>query len=32
MEGNKRQPLGVELVRKGLVTETEVNQAIEYQK
>ena len=32
MEGNKRQPLGVELVRKGVVTETEVNQAIEYQK
>lgn len=32
MEGNKRQPLGVELVRKGIVTEAEVNQAIEYQK
>ena len=32
MEGNKRQPLGVELVRRGIVTEAEVNQAIEYQK
>lgn len=32
METNRRQPLGVELVRRGIVTETEVNEAIEFQK
>ena len=32
MENNKRQPLGVELVRRGIVTENEVNEALEYQK
>ncbi len=32
MEANKRQPLGVELVRRGIVTENEVNEAIEFQK
>ena len=32
MDTNRRVPIGVELVRKGIVTEAEVNQAIEYQK
>ena len=32
METNKRQPLGVELVRRGIVTENEVNEALEFQK
>ena len=32
MDINRRMPIGVELVRKGLVTETEVNAAVEYQK
>ena len=32
MEVKRRVPIGVELVRKGVVTENEVNQAIEYQK
>lgn len=32
MEVNRRQPLGVELVRRGIVTEAEVNEAIEFQK
>ena len=32
MEINRRQPLGVELVRRGIVTEAEVNEAIEFQK
>lgn len=30
--GNSRQPLGVELVRRGIVTESEVNEAIEFQR
>lgn len=32
MEANRRQPLGVELVRRGIVTESEVNEAIDFQK
>lgn len=32
MDINRRMPIGVELVRKGLVTEAEVNAAVEYQK
>lgn len=32
MDISKRMPIGVELVRRGVVTETEVNEAIEYQK
>lgn len=32
MEANRRQPLGVELVRRGIVTESEVNEALEFQK
>ena len=32
MEVNRRQPLGVELVRRGIVTEAEVNKALEFQK
>lgn len=32
MEPNRRQPLGVELVRRGVVTEVEVNKAIDFQK
>lgn len=32
MDLNRKMPIGVELVRKGIVTEAEVNQAVEYQK
>ena len=32
MGTNRKMPIGVELVRKGIVTEEEVNAAIEYQK
>ena len=32
MESNKRQPLGVELVRRGIVTEAEVTEAVEFQR
>lgn len=32
MEINKKVPIGIELVRKGIVTEQDVNEAIEYQK
>lgn len=32
MDFNIRMPIGVELVRKGIVTEAEVNEAVEYQK
>lgn len=32
MDINKRMPIGVELVRRGVVTESDVNRAIEYQK
>ena len=32
MEGKNRLPIGVELVRRGLIDENDVNKAIEYQK
>lgn len=32
MEKSKKMPIGVELVRKGVVTEEQINEAIEYQK
>ena len=32
MEVSRKQPLGVELVRRGVVTENDVNEALEYQK
>ena len=32
MDVKKRQPLGIELVKKGIVTEEDVNRALEYQK
>lgn len=32
MEIRKRQPIGVELVKRGIVTETDINKALEYQK
>ena len=32
MEGRNKVPIGVELVRKGIVTEQDVSKAIEYQK
>ena len=32
MEGTKRQPIGVELVRRGIISENDVRQAIEFQK
>lgn len=32
MDSSRKMPIGVELVRKGIVTEQEVNEAVEYQK
>ena len=32
MEGKNKLPIGIELVRRGLITEEDVNKAIEYQK
>ena len=32
MEIKKRQPLGIELVKRGIVTEEDINRALEYQK
>jgi len=32
MEIKKRQPIGIELVKRGLVTETDIQKALEYQK
>lgn len=32
METNKRGPIGIELVRKGLITQEDINKALEYQK
>lgn len=32
MEGNKKQPLGIELVKRGIVTESDINRALDYQK
>ena len=32
MELKRRQPIGVELVKKGVVTENDIERALEYQK
>ena len=32
MDGKKRQPLGVELVKRGIVTEEAIDKALEYQR
>mgnify|MGYP003370600580 CR=1 FL=1 len=32
MDSRKRQPIGIELVKRGLVTETEIEKALTYQK
>ena len=32
MEVRKRQPIGIELVKKGVVTEKEIERALEYQR
>ena len=32
METNKKGPIGIELVRKGLISQNDINKALEYQK
>ena len=32
MEANKRGPIGIELVRRGLITQEDINKALEYQR
>lgn len=32
MEGNRRGPIGIELVRRGIITQEDINKALEYQK
>ena len=32
MEMKRRQPIGVELVKRGVVTENDINRALEYQR
>ena len=32
MEMRRRQPIGVELVKRGIITEEHINQALEYQR
>ena len=32
MDANRKTPIGIELVRRGVVTEEQINSAIEYQK
>ena len=32
METNKRVPIGIELVRRGLITQADINKALEYQR
>lgn len=32
MDGKRTQPIGIELVKRGVVTEADVNKALEYQK
>ena len=32
MNVRRRQPIGVELVKRGIVTETDIENALEYQK
>ena len=32
METNKRGPIGIELVRRGLLSQADINKALEYQR
>ena len=32
MDRNRKLPIGIELVRRGIVTEEQINEAVEYQK
>ena len=32
METNKRGPIGIELVKRGLLTQNDINKALEYQR
>ena len=32
MDARKRQPLGIELVKRGIVTEEDIERALDYQK
>lgn len=32
METNKKRPIGIELVRRGLISQTDINRALEYQR
>ena len=32
MDNKRRGPIGIELVRRGLVTEEDINKALDYQK
>ena len=32
MDSKRKQPLGIELVKRGIVTEEDVNRALDYQK
>ena len=32
MESNKRGPIGIELVRRGLINQSDINRALEYQR
>ena len=32
MEINKRVPIGIELVKRGLITQSDINKALEYQR
>ena len=32
MEQKRRQPLGIELVKRGIVTEEDIERALDYQK
>ena len=32
MEGKKKQPLGIELVKRGIVTEDDIAKALDYQR
>ena len=32
MDNRRNQPIGIELVKRGIVTEQDINKALEYQK
>ena len=32
MDAKKRQPIGIELVKRGLITELDIEKALDYQK